>query len=108
MLFVIAGIQLIPIFMLGPLEENVKLIAIGIYLFISAVFVGLAFWTRKSPYPALITATIFFVSLHVLFAILDPATIIQGLILKVVAIVLLVLGIRNAKEAKDLKEAFGK
>lgn len=108
MLFVIAGIQLLPIFTVGDLEDEIKWIVIGIYVFIAAVFAGFAFWAKYNPYSALLTAIIFFVALHVASAILDPLSIVKGIILKIVAIVLLINGIRNAKEARDLKRAYGK
>ena len=80
----------------------------GIIIFVALVFAGLAFWTKKKPYAALLTALIIYGSLLLGDAILDPSTIYKGIILKIAIIVSLISGLRNAKEAEDLKKAFGK
>ncbi len=107
MLFVIAGLQLLTIFFLGSLPEDARWIAIGIVVFISMVFVGLGLWTRKEPYKALLIAIIVYGGLIIADAIFDPTTIYKGIILKVIAIVLLIKGMKNAKEAEELKKTFG-
>ena len=63
------------------LDDNpAKLFAAGFVVLIAAVFVALAFWTKKKPYTAILTALI----------------------------IMLVLGLRNAKESQHLMEAYGK
>jgi hypothetical protein len=68
----------------------------------------LALWTRKRPYTALLCAMIFYLSLIGISALMDPSTIIQGWIWKIVIIILLILGLRNGKEAQDMMDTFGK
>ena len=52
------------------------------------------------------TALIFFVAMLVLSAFMDPAAILQAWVLKIVVIVLLILGLRNGKEAQNMMDAF--
>jgi hypothetical protein len=109
MLFVIAGLQLLPIVLMGDVPSEVRWFVIGVSVLAAAVFAGLALWTKTRPYPALLIATIFYVGIIVLNVILSgPATILQGIIFKVIIIVLLILGIRNAREAEEMKKTFGR
>ncbi len=77
-------------------------------VFFSSIFTGLAFWTKKKPFAALLTGLIIYAALLVGSGILEPASIFQGFILKGIIIVLLIIGLRNAKESQDLMKAFGK
>ena len=109
MLFIVAGLQLLPLVMLPKdIDSDSRMIIIAITIFVALVFAGLAFWTKKKPYPALLTALIFYVSLVALNAFIDPKTLIQGLIMKIIVVVLLIMGFKNAKEAKDEAEAYGR
>jgi hypothetical protein len=65
-------------------------------LIIAAIMGALAFWSRRSPLPAVIIATATYVVVIVAGAIVDPATLGQGLILKIIIISLLVKGIKAA------------
>ncbi len=73
-------------------EADVTLVAIIVYA-VGAIFLGLAFWARRSPFPAAITGLVIFVTLHLLEALANPAAICQGVIIKVVVIVVLVRAI---------------
>jgi UDP-N-acetylmuramyl pentapeptide phosphotransferase/UDP-N-acetylglucosamine-1-phosphate transferase len=109
MLFIVAGVQLVAgFFSVKDQEEPGKTISIAIVVGVALIFAGLAFWTKKKPFAALLTALILYGSLLILDAIFEPSSIIKGIILKVAIIVSLISGIRNAKEAEDLKKAFGK
>ena len=109
MLFIVAGLQLLPLVMLPKdIDPDSKMIIIAITIFVALVFAGLAFWTKKKPYHALLAALIFYVALVALNAFIDPKTLLQGLIMKIIVIVLLIMGFKNAKEAKEEAEAFGR
>ncbi|MBO9567161.1 MAG: hypothetical protein J7621_30590 [Niastella sp.] len=101
MLFVIAGIQLIPLLLMPEMEELAKWITIGIYVFIAAVFAALALWTKRKPYTAIIVALSFYTGIILLSAVLEPASIFQGLILKIIVFVLLINGLRNGREVQE-------
>ena len=107
-LFFVAAVQAISIFFVKEDDDNVRNITIGILVFIALVFVGLALWTKKRPYTALITALALYGSLLILDAVGDPSTLIKGIFLKIAIVVSLITGLRNAKEAIDLRKAFGK
>lgn len=73
---------------------------LGLNIFLSLIMVGLMFYAKKSPLGALIVATAVYVSIHVLNAMVDPTTIGQGFIMKMIIIGMLIKGIRSALELK--------
>jgi hypothetical protein len=108
-LFILAGIFLLGLFSVIPFDANpLKLVMAGIMVLFAAAYIALAFWTKKKPYTAILTALILYISLQVLSFLLQPASIFQGWILKIIIILLLLLGLRNAKESQRLMEAYGK
>ena len=109
MLFIIAAMQLLPIFLMGNATQYEKTITIVVSVAVALMFAGLALYTKKKPFVALLLATILFVGLIILNAILmGISTIASGIVVKIIVIVLLIMGMRNATEAEDLKKAFGK
>ena len=105
-LFIVAGVQLIPIFMLFPIDSVNKWVQLGILAFIGLVFVGLAFWTKKKPVAAIVTALILYVLLVLSDGLVDWTEIFKGIIMKIAIVVALIVGLRNAREAENLKKAF--
>jgi peptidoglycan/LPS O-acetylase OafA/YrhL len=73
-----------------------------------AGFIVLGFWTRKKPYSAIVGALILYAVFIALNASLDITTLYKGAILKVIIIVLLVKGLKDAREAQRLKEQLGR
>ena len=73
---------------------------------VAAVFLGLAIWSYKKTSLALIIGLAFYCLLIVLLAVIDPMTIIQGIIWKIIIIAWLALGISSARadEAKNKNE----
>lgn len=71
---------------------------------LGAVFFGLWIWGRKSPFPALLTALIVFVTFHLLDAVLDPMALLRGILMKVVILVGLGTALKKAYIAKREKE----
>ncbi len=69
-------------------------------------FVALGFWTQKKPYYAIIGGLILFGVFILINAIVEPATIISGLIFKIAVVVFLVKGLADAKAAQEMKEQF--
>jgi prepilin signal peptidase PulO-like enzyme (type II secretory pathway) len=70
------------------------------------VFVVLGFWTKKKPFYAIVSALVLYGFFIALNAYLDPATIIKGILVKIIIIVFLVKGLRDAKEAQKMKDEF--
>jgi hypothetical protein len=71
---------------------------------LAAIFFGLWLWGRKSPFPALLTALIVFVTFHLLDAVVDPMSLLRGIIMKVVIIGGLATALKKAYIAKREKE----
>jgi hypothetical protein len=63
---------------------------------LAGVMTGLAIWGRRSPLPAILIATATYVVVTVTNGILSPATVGQGIYVKIFVIALLVRGIKAA------------
>ncbi len=70
-------------------------------LLLAAIMVVLAWWSRQRALPAILIATAIFVVVQVAAAIVDPKTLLQGLILKAIVVAVLVKGIKGALSAAD-------
>ncbi len=103
-LFVVAGVQLISLFLLPDMEPDAKVVTIGIVVFVAAIFVALGFWTKRKPYTAIITALIVYTSLIIIDAIAEPASIFQGFILKIAVYSLLIASLGNSREVQRWKD----
>ncbi len=101
LLFVMAGLQLLAIFLMPPMDDLQKYITIGIYVLFAGVFAALALWTKRKPYTAIITALIIYTALILLAAYIQPSSFFQGWLLKAVVYVLLIVGLRNAKDVQE-------
>lgn len=76
-------------------------------MMLAVIFFGLWLWGRKSPFPALLTALIVFVTFHLLDAVLDPMTLFRGIIVKIMVLVGLSTAVKKAYVAKRQKELEG-
>jgi len=73
-------------------------------LVVGAIFIGLFFLGTKFPLAALISGLSIFVLLHVLSAIVEPESIVKGIVLKIIFVVLLVRGIISVSKIPKIKE----
>jgi hypothetical protein len=80
-------------------------IAYVIIFSVAAAFWGLFFWARKSPLPAAIVGLVLFITLHVVDAVADPATLLQGWIVKIIVVVVLSKAISAGLQHRRLLEA---
>ena len=71
---------------------------------LAAIFLGLWLWGRKSPFPALLTTLIVFVSFHLLDAVFDPSAILRGFIVKILILAGLGTALKKAYVDKRRKE----
>jgi hypothetical protein len=105
-LYVVAGIfavyGLVYYFMNEQAENAAALLLTNIML--SVVFLLLGFWSMKKPIAALISGLALFVAIHLLNLIVEPATIFQGIIMKVLVIIYLVRALRSAFEAEKISK----
>jgi hypothetical protein len=72
--------------------EGVFQLAFG--LIFAALYVALWHWSKRQPLGATAAGLGVFVTLHAANAVIEPATIVQGLVGKVVILVLLIRGVR--------------
>lgn len=99
-LIVIGALYILMGFLEGFLMAGNQLLFGIINWFIAAIFIGFGVWSIYKPYVALISGLIFYLSLILLFAIVDPITIIKGIVLKIIVISYLIYSIKVAKNEK--------
>jgi hypothetical protein len=109
MLFIVAGLELLSLlFIRSDVPSEAKTVVVIIPVVSAAAFVGLAIWTKYRPFPALITALVFYFCIQAAAAFFVPSSIMRGIVLKIAVVTFLAMGIRNAREAMELKKTFGK
>lgn len=102
-IYVLAGIFVVFGLITGFAQDDYYTMVVNLVL--SLVFLILAAWSEKNPFGAILTAFIIYVTVHITNAFADPATIAQGIIIKIFFIAAFVKGIRSAQEAQAyLKE----
>ncbi len=100
-LFIVAGFNL-----LAFIEEDSIILIIG--LLISSMYVLLALWSNKKPFPALLTGLIFYVTMNLFFGLFDPAYIMSGLIWKIAIIGALLYALYSVKYMEKLRQEIRK
>lgn len=89
----------------GQADEGViQLLAIGT-LGIAALYYGLWFWARRNPLPATLVGLVTYMSIIAINAAMDPATLIQGVLIKVIIIAVLIRGVRAGIQYRELQRA---
>jgi heme A synthase len=97
----LAAVQLISIFFInGEISKEDAMFHAVVCIVVAVIFAGLAFWTKRKPFTAILTALIVYAALVLLTAVLDPSTLLQGLFLKIAAFVLLGVSLSNAREVQ--------
>ena len=110
-IFAVAGLVLLSLFILCfTIPEGYEYLWIDICLYglFTAGFIVLGFWTKKKPYYAIIGALGLYGLLIALNAYFDISTLYKGIILKIVIIVFLIKGVRDAKEAQEMQNQIKK
>ncbi len=70
---------------------------------IGVVFLGLAFWAKKSPLPATVTGLVLFLSGWLIDAAADPSLALRGVVIKLVIAVFLARAVSAAVKHRALK-----
>lgn len=88
------------------IKENHEYLWIDIALWGSFIlgFLALGFRTNQKPYFAIIGALLLYSFYIILNAFFDISTLYKGLIFKIAIIVFLVKGLKNAKDAQEMKK----
>jgi hypothetical protein len=71
-------------------------------------FIACGFWTKQKPYYAIIGAMIILGIFIIVNAIIDPTSILGGLLFKIGITLTLIKGLNDAKQAQQMKEQFDK
>jgi hypothetical protein len=79
----------------GVGTENVVVnpLVYGIVFGLAFVFLVLSLWARKSPLPASIVGLVVFCTVHLLDAVANPLTLLNGILVKIIIVVLLIQAI---------------
>jgi hypothetical protein len=105
-LFIIAGLILITLYQVLPFNDDpVRMITAGIIVFEAGIYVALALWTRKKPYTALIVSLCLFGGTILLNAVIQPASLFYGILIKIAIIVALIAGLSNARDCQRMMAA---
>jgi ABC-type transport system involved in multi-copper enzyme maturation permease subunit len=70
-------------------------------------FIFLGFFTKKKPYTAIIMALILYTLFILLNAVIEPMTLLKGILFKIITYVFLIKAINDAKEAQEMQKTFG-
>ena len=65
-------------------------------LILCALMLVLAWWSKRKPLPAILVAAAVFAAVQVMNAMIDPKTLVQGLIIKIFIVAVLIKGIKGA------------
>ena len=104
-LYILAGLNVvISIFAYSTLGPALSIINFGL----AGAYLGLAIWSRKKPFQAIVIGFFLYISLIAINAIFDPITIISGLIWKIIIISAFVYGYRAAKEVEKYEKMIQK
>src|SRR5258706_112174 len=96
---VLAGI----VFLMGLYQglANDDFVTMIVNLCISLLYLILAAWANKNPFGAILTALIVYITINVINAFVEPLSLFQGIILKIIFIGAFIKGIRSAKDAQE-------
>ncbi|MEP1034089.1 hypothetical protein [Ekhidna sp.] len=105
MLYILAGINLVAGFFFIFILDSELTFADGIGFLITAlIFIGCAIWVNRQPLMGVLAAFGFYLFIQVLATVVDPSTIFQGILLKIIIIVVFVKGINSARDAKKYRD----
>ncbi|TNF38611.1 MAG: zinc ribbon domain-containing protein [Deltaproteobacteria bacterium] len=86
----------------GRFGEEERNLVLGLNLGLSAIHVGLYFWARTSPFPAAIVALALFVTLHLTEAVIEPSSLVRGILIKILFLVALIKAVQAGLQVKRL------
>jgi len=102
MLYILSGFYLVSSIAVGLINELNLPILIG-GLMSSGIYFGLAVWSKTSPFPAILSGLFVYIIFNVIAGILDPHTIYQGLLWKIIIIGGFIYGYKGVKEGEKLE-----
>ncbi len=107
-LFVVGGLQILASLMLWFVQDLYEMRFVIALVILGFVFIGLGFWTKYKPFAAILVALVLYSAIFIYSIAINPANWKSGIVLKIIVLALLIRGMRNAKEAEDIKKTFGR
>ena len=99
-LYWLTGLSLLGGLFVYAASETKEVSGLIVAILVPAIFLGLAQWSKKKPFEALLTALILYLFFILTDAVYEPKTLVQGFILKIVIIGILVRSISAANDAR--------
>lgn len=88
----------------AKLRTQIKALLV-VNIALAAAYLGLFFWARTNPFGAALTALILFVTLILVGAAVNPATIVQGWLVKIIVIGALASAVKSGLAHRKLQGA---
>ena len=101
-LFILAAVNLLYGLIMGVFI-SVNMAVLISSIIVAAIYFALGMWSRNKPFPAILSGFFVYIVFNVLAAIVDPHTIYQGLIWKVIIISAFVYGYKGVKDSANLQ-----
>lgn len=71
-------------------------------LIIGLIYFFLSWWSNKNPFGAILTGLIIFISIYLLQAFINPSSLIEGVIIKVVVVTYMINGVVSAAKVRNM------
>lgn len=88
---------------LDRLPGTIKLITAGNAV-LALSFYGLWWWAKSRPLPATLSALILFIAVHMLNVAIDPSTLAQGILIKILILVALIGAVNAAQKYQKMTQ----
>ncbi|TCP25827.1 hypothetical protein EV195_103189 [Tenacibaculum skagerrakense] len=98
-LFILSGIMAVLGFIIYSNTDNI--IDLAINFFVAFIYLTLAFWSEQKPFIALLIGLILYITIIIVGFLIDPLSIVKGILWKIVIISLLAKGMHSALELKN-------
>jgi uncharacterized membrane protein YvbJ len=83
---------------------NQAKLMVGASTVMGGIFFFLFFWAKQNPFAASLTALILYVTSMVIAVAMNPETLVQGILIKIIIIAVLVNGVKSGLAYKKLQE----
>jgi len=103
-LYILAAINFVFGILVGFVAENSVPLFFVLCSVVAAIYFGLALWSNKKPFAAIISGFFVYIIFIAINAIADPNTLYQGLIWKAIIITAFVYGYLGAKDSEKLEK----
>jgi hypothetical protein len=95
-IYALSGFTLLSGIVVYYTRDDIAFLIVNVIL--SAIYGGLGYWANKKAFAAILSAMILYVTVNIFNAFIDPATLAQGVIFKVLIVVMLVEALRSSIE----------